>query len=127
MLNKLIAWLQAFQKEEHNIDQISSNMEEVDLNIPVNRIINNYNPNKKTIIIIDDSKGIISVIEDFLKEVELNKDINLNDYNILTFYDKYAPFVLKETLETLSENYNIKIDYAIIDIVLPGKIRVDGA
>lgn len=105
--------------EIYDIEYLSPSRQSFDISIPIERIIKKFDRNKKNIVIIDDSRGIVSVIEDFLKELE--KDgINLEDYNILTFYDKYAPFVLKKTLEFLEP---ISIDFAIIDIVLPGKIN----
>ena len=90
-----------------------------ELKIPVKRILENYDATKKTIVIIDDSRGIVSIVEDFLKKAEESNLINLADYNILSFYDECAPFVLKETLKVI----NPEVEFAIVDIVLPGKVR----
>lgn len=119
----MIKWLfnKFFIKNKLDVPMnLNFNISEYDLNIPIDRIINNYDKNKKNILIIDDSRGIVSVIEDFINEVQRNKSINLSEYNILTFYGKYSSFVLEKTLNVLSP---ITIDYAIIDIVLPGKIK----
>jgi len=86
-------------------------------------ILKNYVPGKKNIIIIDDSPGIISIVVDMLEELHSNKKINLHEYNILKFYGKFAPFLLEYTLE---KNNITKIDYAIIDIILPGRLKIDG-
>jgi len=104
-----------------DMSRICADKHEVDLKIPIERIINEYDPAKKNIIIIDDSRGIVSIIEDIINDIEKEGIINLDEYNILTFYDKYAPFVLKRTLESIDID---KIDYAIIDIVLPGKMNL---
>lgn len=123
----MINWFRNFGKKEEtnsiNIDELSPDKLEYDISVPVNRIMKHYDKKKKNIVIIDDSRGIVSVLEDFLIEVEKTGNINIEDYNILTFYDKYAPFVLKKTLEDLGVE---KIDYAIVDIVLPGKLREHG-
>lgn len=124
ILNNLIKWLQKFQEEDINLESISSHREDLDISVPVNRIIKDFDYSKKNIIIIDDSRGIVSVVEDFVREVEKKGTIDLDDYNVLTFYDKYAPFVLQETLERLEP---IKVEFAIVDIVLPGKLKVDDA
>jgi CheY-like chemotaxis protein len=92
-------------------------------------LISKFNKNKPTILIVDDSKGIVSIVEDYIQE-----EIDVTEYNILTFFGDYAPFVMKETLDKLNTVHGLnKIDYAIIDIVLPGKfkendqlVRIDG-
>lgn len=93
------------------------------LKIPINRVISNHNKNKENIIIIDDSPGIVSILEDFIKVIGDNGDINLDEYNVMTFSDKYAPFVLSKTLEELEVD---KVKFAIIDIILPGKMKING-
>lgn len=117
----VFSWFKWLHKESIDISNMIPTEEEADtIPIPINRIINTHDINKNNIIIIDDSPGIVSVLEDFIKEVEKNGDINLDDYNVMTFSDKYAPFVLKRTLEELDLK---KVDFAIIDIILPGKMK----
>jgi hypothetical protein len=93
--------------------------EDVLIFLPEERLISKFDPSKPSLLIIDDSKGIISIVEDYIELCTINKE----HYNILTFFGKYAPFVMEETLLTLREKGLQKIDYAIIDLVLPGKIK----
>lgn len=93
----------------------------IDLKLPQERIVSNYNPELPTIVIIDDSKGIVSIVEDYLHECGLQSE----SFNILSFFGQMAPFVLLQTLSMLKDKGLNKVDYAIIDIVLPGKIKQD--
>ena len=100
--------------------------EEIELNIPYNRIIKNYNFNKETVLIVDDSKGIVEI----LKSTILNF---VKNSNIITFYNEHAGFILEKTLFQLNKTSKVTINTAIIDIILPGKIvegnkqkRIDG-
>jgi hypothetical protein len=102
-----------------NIDDILPSKEEVFLQLPQIRIINKYDPNKPSILLIDDAKGIISIVEDYIAAC----NVDMNSYNLLTFFGFYAPFVMEETLEILKTKGLYKIDYAIVDLVLPGKIK----
>jgi CheY-like chemotaxis protein len=123
----MLAWIKSFfKKEDQNTYDISiSDLIEERVDIPIfipeDRIINNFYKNKPSILIIDDSKGMISIAEDYLLELHLD----LNDYNVLTFYGINAGFVMIETLNVLKNKGLEKIEFAIIDIVLPGKIHVD--
>lgn len=73
-----------------------------------------YNSNKKTVLIIDDSPGLVSFLLDDLKDI-----INTEDYNILFFDGKYAVFKLIAT----SIQYKIFYDYAIIDLTYGGVVK----
>ena len=132
ILLKLVNSIRTLLEKQHNETNqyyLKSNVvkrpERMDtiINIPKNRLINDFDPTKKNILIIDDSKGVISIVEDYISEC----NINLDDFNILTFYDTYAPFVMINTLKELESRGLTKIDYAIIDIVLPGKIKQDNS
>ena len=68
-------------------------------------------PNKKNLLIIDDNLGLISLINDILEMSGLNKDINS-----VCIQTSYAGFIYK----IITEKYNLKIDYAIIDITFGG-------
>lgn len=96
--------------------------EEVEICLPEVRIIKAFDYSKKSILIIDDSKGITSIVEDYL----LSCNIDTSDYNILTFFGGYAPFVMQKTLDRIVEKGDIMIVGAIIDIVLPGKMKTEG-
>lgn len=126
-MNKLILWILKFFKKDPvlNYDiSISELIEErIDspIFLPEERIINRFDTNKPSILIIDDSKGMVSIVEDYLADL----NVNLSDYNVLTFFGVNAGFVMVETLAELRKKGLSKIDYAIIDIVLPGRIHVE--
>lgn len=99
------------------------------LALPIERVIKKYDPSKPSILLIDNSKYILSMLEDYLTLCGVTEE----KYNILKFFDMYAPFVMIETLQKLEPLGLKKIEYAIIDIVLPGKfyknnkvLRMDG-
>jgi CheY-like chemotaxis protein len=109
---------------EHKSKNLLPTRQEYDIKIPRQRIIAEFSKEKNNILIIDDSRGIVSIVEDMIRDIGKDKEtLNLDNYNILSFFDRYAPFVLKETLETLKP---LSIEYAVIDIMLPGKIKVEG-
>ncbi len=78
----------------------------------------NYDKNKKTILIMDDREEIISSILDDLKSLERSGDFFINDYNILTVFTKMAGF---DVLRIIDEAKEIEIHYALLDIILGGK------
>lgn len=82
----------------------------------------NYDKNKKTILIMDDREEIISSILDDLKSLERSGDFFINDYNILTVFTKMAGF---DVLRIIDEAKEIEIHYALLDIILGGKKLVD--
>lgn len=121
----LFNWLKPKNRNEMIVDMsdIIPDKVEVEVELPKIRVIDIFDSSKPSILIIDDSKGIISIVEDYIAECGINKD----SYNILSFYGNFAPFVMVQTLQQLKDKYGfVKVDYAIIDIVLPGKMKVDG-
>lgn len=110
-------------EEEEFLRELLPEKGDYDFSLPVKRVIENFDPAKKNLVIIDDSKGIVSVVQDMLEELHKEGRINIEEYNVLPFFDKYAPFVMEETLNELGD---IKVDLAIIDIILPGKMKRDG-
>lgn len=107
--------------ETIDIDSILPDRDDIDIYIPQQRLISIFDPSKPSILLIDDSKGIIQILEEYMSEC----GINTSNYNILTFFGMYAPFVMQKTLIELKQHGLTKIDAAVIDIVLPGKIRID--
>lgn len=105
----------------NSLDDLLPNKEETNVRLPYVRIVSNYNPNKPSVVIVDDSQLIVLMVQELLNKCGVNKDT----HNILKFYGVYAPFVLRETLLQLKDNGLEKIDLAVIDIVLPGKIKED--
>ncbi len=77
-----------------------------------------YDLTKPGILIIDDNEGICSFMEDDLEELDLNGRINLDDYNVFTFYDKMCAYDLLGTLSRMDLN----IKKAIIDITYGGTV-----
>lgn len=86
-----------------------------DIFLPLERVIKNYKPNLRTVLIIDDSRGITSILEEYISKN------SQEEFNIVSFYGVNAPFIMEETLQILKTKGLTKIDFAIIDIVLPGK------
>lgn len=128
-LSKLIEILSKFFKNKKNynkiiidITSIIPNKIEVEINLPEIRLIKAFDPSKPSVLIIDDQKGIISIVEDYMAEC----GVDSSQYNILSFYGNFAAFVMQATLERLKEEQALaKIDIAIIDIVLPGKKKIN--
>jgi len=81
-----------------------------------------YNFSKPGILIIDDNEGICSFIEDDLEELSEDEVINLDDYNVFTFYGKMCAYDFMATVERYP---NLNIQKAIIDITYGGAILTD--
>jgi len=82
----------------------------------------NFDKNKKTCIIIDDNRGIISIVKNALKELHYENKINLNKWNILTFEGGHAAiFFLKFLLQNNFKNINC----ALIDITFGNILRIN--
>jgi CheY-like chemotaxis protein len=84
----------------------------------------NYDPNKKSILIVDDNIGITNMIEDDL-EILNDKhecDFKIQDFNILIFTTKNAIFNLRNVIKT----HNItNIVFGIFDINIGGAVHTD--
>jgi len=106
-------------QESVNYEALIPEKYSVELRLPINRIVESFDFSKPSIVIIDDSELILTLVEEYLA----NCSITSEDYNILRFYGLHAPFILKDTLNILKSKGLEKIEYAIIDIVLPGKIK----
>jgi hypothetical protein len=87
------------------------------INVDVNIPIINIDPSKKTLLIIDDSAGAVSFIQDDINHLHLQGNININDYNVLILTEKMCAFKLEGLLK---KHKDLLIDYAIIDITLNG-------
>jgi len=99
---------------------------EVNIEPRVDEIVQAYlkYTKQKHVVIIDDSYGIVDVVKEYVhKIIDVNDDVNLNQIDILPFGGMHAPFILIEALKKLDLKH---IDYAVIDIVLPGKMTVGG-
>lgn len=79
----------------------------------------NLDPNKTTILIVDDYIGIMKTPEMI---IQTSEDLNLKDYNIMKFWGINSG---KEVLYYLDENPDTKIDIGIIDILINGLDGVD--
>ena len=81
-----------------------------------------YGPNKKTILIIDDNLGIVSFLEDDVKEMAREYSLNIDDFNIVAIYGNDAAI----NAITLVKKYpEFKVDYAIIDLTYGAIIKTD--
>ena len=84
---------------------------------------NDYDPNKKTILIMDDREEIISSVLDDLAALDNTNNFFLEDYNILTVSSKMAGFSVLDILEKAPK---IEINFALLDVILGGKKNIDG-
>lgn len=75
-----------------------------------------FDPEKPTIILIDDHAGVISFLLDDLKDLNITTDF----FNILTFSSEHAAFKLRTYLKKHHEN--LRVTHAIIDITLGGSL-----
>lgn len=82
-----------------------------------------YNPERKTILIMDDREEIISSVLDDLVSLDSSDDFFLDDYNIIAVSSKMAGFYVLDILEKAPD---IEINYALLDIILGGKKAIDG-
>jgi hypothetical protein len=82
-----------------------------------------FNQNKKNnFLIIDDNKGIITLIKELIYELYLDKKIDLEKWNIIPFYDNQASvFLLKAIFN--GELKNVKA--ALIDITYRNILRIE--
>jgi len=76
-----------------------------------------FNPNKDSILIVDDNPGIISFILDDLEELE-----GFDNYNIITFDTNYAAYQFEATQQGYG---GLNIKYAILDLTLGGTIPTE--
>lgn len=87
--------------------------------LPNNRLseLNEYDPNKKTILIMDDFEGIISIVLDDFDIISKIYGLDIKtDFNILCSTGNFAAFDVMNFLDKSSK----KIDFAILDITLGG-------
>ena len=84
---------------------------------------NDYDTNKKTILIMDDHEEIISSVLDDLAALDNTNNFFLEDYNILTVSSKMAGFSVLDILEKAPK---IEINFALLDVILGGKKNIDG-
>ena len=84
---------------------------------------NDYDLNKKTILIMDDREEIISSVLDDLAALDNTNNFFLEDYNILTVSSKMAGFSVLDILEKAPK---IEIKFALLDVILGGKKNIDG-
>jgi CheY-like chemotaxis protein len=83
--------------------------------------LDSFESYRQTILIIDDSPGMVEIIKEHLTTLGYDKD----NYNIVSFTGRCAPFSMINGLKQL-ENLGLeKIDYAIIDLILPGKVDIE--
>ena len=80
----------------------------------LNDLIFDYNPDKETIIICDDSLGVCTFVEDDLKDLTKQK------YNIISFYGADAIYKCIEFCET----FEITPSKAIIDLIIGGVRKI---
>lgn len=101
--------LQSLEHEtKSNIDQLK----------PI--LLDNYDPNKQTILIVDDYEGIITLFNSTFKDMEDRyTDFHLSDYNYITVSSIYAGY---RVLKYMADR---KVDYLITDVTFGGKIRGD--
>lgn len=69
---------------------------------------------KKNLLVVDDSVGIISLVEDAIDELGI-----AGEYNIISFSSAYAGVAF----EYFQRKCHTRIDAAIIDLVLGGVVR----
>jgi hypothetical protein len=79
----------------------------------------NIDPNKDTIVLLDDNAGVLSFLIDDLKLLKKKGIFDYTKYNVLTFDSKFAAFKLRSALYT-RQNMNIK--FAIFDITIGGTL-----
>jgi len=82
-----------------------------------------FQSDKKIFLIVDDNKGIISIVDGLLNELHNEKRINLDEWNILKFDGSEAGLFF---LKFLLKNEVEKIDAALVDITFGNILRIFG-
>jgi len=103
------------------------NVEKIDSQIDwliSNGYTEDYDPGKKTLLIMDDREAIISsILDDLYSLEEQESEFHLKNFNILKLQSKMAGF---NTMDILTNAPLIEINYALLDIILGGKKVIDG-
>lgn len=98
------------------------------INTPENRYLKevlhkvDIDPNKETILLMDDNSGVISFLVDDLRSLQKKGLFDYTEYNLLTIDTKLASFKLRALIKS-KQKLNIK--YAIYDITLGGTLFND--
>jgi hypothetical protein len=124
LIKRLLKRLNLFRiksTEKLNYESLIPEKTPEEILLPLKRIVETFDFSKPSIVIIDDSQLYLTLVEEYLDASDITKE----NYNILKFYGLYAPFILQDTLKILKEKGLEKIESAIIDIVLPGKMNVN--
>jgi len=82
---------------------------------------NTFEKGKKNFLIIDDNKGIVSIIRSLINDLGNEGRIDLSKWNILSFEGKQAGVFL---LKFLMDNEVSQIDSALIDITFGNILRI---
>lgn len=83
-----------------------------------------YDPEKKSLLIMDDREAIISSIMDDLYSLDDQEaDFNISRYNIIKIHSKMAGF---KVMDILDHAPLIEFNYALLDIILGGKKVIEG-
>lgn len=97
-------------------------LSEMDLDIFQDEVyINQYDPNRKTILILDDlpSTEVLYMVD--FKNIDVEYKLNIEEkFNIIMLYDRKVGFAALKFLKK-----NIKIDYAILDINIDSLEKFD--
>ena len=86
-------------------------------------ISDDFDNNKKNILIMDDRHEIISSMIDDLRSLSESVIFNLDYYNIVSVSTKMAGF---HVLDILEKAPDVEIHFALLDIILGGKREVEG-
>jgi len=76
-------------------------------------------PNKESILLLDDNSGVISFLMDDFNSIKKNGGFDHTKYNVLKLDTKLAAFKLRALLYS---NKKLRIKYAILDITLGGTL-----
>jgi len=110
-------------KESENISEKSEVLNnQIKLLKDNNWLYSDYKIGNKNILIMDDNESIISTVMDQLYTLDDTSIFNIDDYNIITVYSIMAAFNVIEILEYAP---NIEIHFALLDLVIGGKKRIN--
>ena len=83
--------------------------------------VNGYDPNRKTVIIVDDMEQTKALYEITFKDIIRYYELNvLKEYNIIYFFGKNVGFTVLDFL-----NSGVKIDFAILDVTISTIAKVE--
>jgi hypothetical protein len=111
-----------FEYQDENLDFLKSKEATFRSTYDSPTLPDDFDFNKNTILLLDDNAGVLSFLKDDIITISTNfEGFDVENYNILAVGSKYAGFMLIDLLK----EYELHIEFAILDITLGGTVLSD--